>query len=631
MTILIRSSINIDEVFEVPHIVKSGETIASISYKRLIGGKGANVAVAAAAAAAASASPESSAVKLAGNIGHDGTFILHELRERGVNVDAVNTVNEPTGRAVIQLSSETKDNSIVLLPGANHADHNLALSLQAHTNRFLLLQNEIPLQQTLDALNFAHSQNATVMWNPSPMPSRSDLLSFPLHKISWLVVNETEASELSDHLGLVELSDLAQRLSDAGSSRGLVVTKGAKGCSYVLRDHTGDLPAGVAKQAIVDTTGAGDCFTGYLIAQLACHDGEITRDGIVECLKIALQAATMCCERYGAQSVPKRSEVSRILDIERSSPARIRLIDSILRLGKIFLSSIEVTSARNRPSSKAKSIDHACQHGGGGGGGFLGAGGGGTHHNCTMMPSMTPSATVTLHEAAIDPSMTPASTSKPMHKPTHKPTPKPVHAAVHAEQAKQKPCDTKSKMPTKHIAAVHRKPTSRPHRSHTAALKIKAIAASRTSHCPTARVVHHHHYHSVPRAMAHKPTHKAKVKAVEQVQPRQPTHVSSPLVTKPQQVDAEQVKPREPTQTNKPTINAVAPPEDPKKCIAGKRIGGGGGAPGAGGGGGHDSCTEDKKMERENSHRRAQHSKRASHGLASGLGNAQQGLQNGLA
>ncbi|KAL8276128.1 hypothetical protein RQP46_011477 [Phenoliferia psychrophenolica] len=181
--VLVRGSINIDEFFNVPHIVKSGETIASTGYSRRGGGKGANQAVAAAKAGAQ--------VELMGCFGHDGDWLRKELEGYGVGLDLSSLdASLPTGRAIIQLSTSTRDNSIVLLPGANHSSLSLPFPSSSSSSppfSHLLLQNEIPLASTKLFLSAANDLGLTTMFNPSPMLSSTEIAQFAWKELDWLL------------------------------------------------------------------------------------------------------------------------------------------------------------------------------------------------------------------------------------------------------------------------------------------------------------------------------------------------------------------------------------------------------------------------------------------------------------
>ncbi|KAJ8291700.1 Ribokinase [Rhodotorula toruloides] len=319
--LLVRGSINIDEFFVVDHIVRSGETISSTDYSRRAGGKGANQAVAAAKAGAQ--------VDFAGLVGNDGGWLRDTLGGHGVGVSLLGADETlPTGRAVIQLSSSTADNSIVLLPGANFSQisplHDLTTA-QLATYSHILLQNEIPLQETKGALRRAKSAGLTTLFNPSPMPSRQALADFEWQHLDWLVINEGEGADLLDALADPAAAEQANegpaallealRRTALGSLTGIIMTRGAEGVVSSLRDGSVvEIGPGKVVGGVKDTTGAGDCFTGYFATLLSTLPRSpvfaLTPAKLRDILAIASQAAAICVESPGAmESVPTLAAV----------------------------------------------------------------------------------------------------------------------------------------------------------------------------------------------------------------------------------------------------------------------------------------------------------------------------------
>ncbi|KAF7799845.1 hypothetical protein EIP86_011087, partial [Pleurotus ostreatoroseus] len=290
---------DIDEFFHVPKMVSPGETLSSTAYTRRGGGKGANQAVAVARAGGA--------VTLVGAVGRDGTWLVEELRRAGVDVDSVVVdEQEPTGRAIIQLTPEG-ENSIILHRGANYASHATFDSPASLEYTHLLLQNEIPFASTLAFLSHAHASGAVPLFNPSPLPTDEQLRAFPWASMEggWLLLNEGEAwgvhialshtatdpnfkrqadpteQEASPAKRAEKLLLALHRLPAFSACINLVCTLGPHGAVAVLstsaesrtQDRTGEpivLHVSAAQLAgpVIDTTGAGDCFTGYLVAAL---------------------------------------------------------------------------------------------------------------------------------------------------------------------------------------------------------------------------------------------------------------------------------------------------------------------------------------------------------------------------
>ncbi|GAA6020497.1 hypothetical protein JCM11491_001376 [Sporobolomyces phaffii] len=319
--LLVRGSINIDEFFVIDHIVRVGETISSTDYSRRAGGKGANQAVAAAKAGAV--------VELAATLGNDGAWLKDTLTTYGVSQTLL-SVDEsvPTGRAIIQLSKSTADNSIVLLPGSNYSSQPSPLSALSPTElsstySHLLLQNEIPLESTRAALQAARAAGLTTILNPSPMLTLEQLDAFEWDDLDWLLINEGEGQDLV--AALLPSSDEAAsgcttgpeailaKLRETKLARltGILMTRGADGVIAGLADgRVVSAAAGTVEGRVVDTTGAGDCFTGYFATLLSTVARPTSAAKLEQILEIACQAAAMCVEKPGAmESVPTLREV----------------------------------------------------------------------------------------------------------------------------------------------------------------------------------------------------------------------------------------------------------------------------------------------------------------------------------
>lgn len=295
--VLVLGSINIDEVFSVPRFVAPGETVASTRYERHIGGKGDNQAVALARAGAP--------VSLAGKVGEDGHFILESLDRAGVDRSRVFISKEATGRAIIQVR-EDGQNCILLALGANldvrPADIDAAFD-GLDPGDMVVFQNEI---SSMDyAFRAAARKGFVVVFNPSPITA--DLASLPIDLASWLILNETEGRALVGEAGPAET---VAALAAAYPGLSIVLTLGSEGSLYRGRDGT-VITQPVFKVQAVDTTAAGDTFTGYLLAGIL--DGLDIRS----CLRRAACAAAICVGRPGAQpAIPMRAEVDAWLDLE---------------------------------------------------------------------------------------------------------------------------------------------------------------------------------------------------------------------------------------------------------------------------------------------------------------------------
>ncbi|KEJ90660.1 ribokinase [Sulfitobacter donghicola DSW-25 = KCTC 12864 = JCM 14565] len=276
-------SINIDNFYEVPHLPIAGETLAAQSYGFGLGGKGANMSVAAARGAAR--------VSHIGAIGPDAGWTVERLLEYGVDTPHIAQIETPTGHANIVVDG-SGENSIVLFQGANvqltEAIIGSALS-EASTGDFLLMQNETNGQEY--AATTAQSLGLKVAYAAAPF--EAEAIARILDRIDLLVLNEVEAEQLVEALGKpVE----ALGISD------VVVTLGAKGCKWV--SNTGEKVFDAYPADAVDTTGAGDTFTGYLVAAL---DRGMDMHAAID---LALKAGSLMVTRRGtADVIPDLKEI----------------------------------------------------------------------------------------------------------------------------------------------------------------------------------------------------------------------------------------------------------------------------------------------------------------------------------
>lgn len=296
MKILNFGSLNIDKVYRVAHFVRAGETIASSGYQCFPGGKGLNQSM-----AAAKAGQE---VYHAGCVGPDGRFLLETLRRGGVDTGYVRTDGSITGHALIQVN-DAGENSIILYPGSNYENEEEYMDhVLCHfgNSDVLLLQNEINGLEAL--LNKGKKKGMRIMLNPSPMDDR--LKHTDLSAVTWLMVNETEGYELTGENSPERITDILLRKYP---DMRVILTLGGKGAVY--RDQREYLKQPAFPVVPVDTTAAGDTFTGYFIAAVA--EGKKN----AEALRWAAMAAAIAVSRDGASvSIPDRGQVEERLNQE---------------------------------------------------------------------------------------------------------------------------------------------------------------------------------------------------------------------------------------------------------------------------------------------------------------------------
>lgn len=294
MKIINFGSLNIDKVYAVDHIAAPGETVSATGLTLNAGGKGLNQSIAAARAGAQ--------VLHAGAIGPDGAFLEQLLQDNGVDTSPLLHVEGESGHAVIQVDAAGQ-NSIVVYGGANHAlteDYVHQVLDKAQPGDIVLLQNEINVVEPV--LRTALLKGLTVCFNPSPIPTEP----LPYNLVDIFLVNETEAAALAELPVGSEPETLLDNLGWAYPRSTIVLTLGEKG--VLCRSDGGNNVQKAFPVSAVDTTAAGDTFTGYFLAGL-CQGKDLTL-----CLKEAAAASALAVSRPGAApSIPTREEVEEFL------------------------------------------------------------------------------------------------------------------------------------------------------------------------------------------------------------------------------------------------------------------------------------------------------------------------------
>ena len=295
MKVLCFGSLNIDYTYRVDHFVGKGETLLSQELRTFSGGKGLNQSLALARAGMETCH--------AGAIGEDGLFLLQELREAGVDTSCVDVRKDVrTGHAIIQ-NSRDGDNCILLYGGANQSI--TTAQADAVLSRFragdvLVLQNEI--NELPYIMTEAHHRGMKIVLNPSPMNEK--IFALPLETVDYLLVNEVEAGQIlgrevdKGEDGLAVAAALHERFPAAA----VLLTLGERGSCY--DDGTRTARQCAVRVRAVDTTAAGDTYTGFFLA------GILGGGSVSEAMELAARASAIAVTRRGAApSIPTRAEV----------------------------------------------------------------------------------------------------------------------------------------------------------------------------------------------------------------------------------------------------------------------------------------------------------------------------------
>lgn len=289
MKFLVMGSLNYDYVYELNHIVQPGETVASVRMETLCGGKGLNQSIALAKAG--------SNVWQGGMIGEDGELLVNTAVRYGVGVEYLKIVSGRSGHAVIQVDANGQ-NSIVLYGGSNRkfTEEYIRETLEHfESGDYLVLQNEI--NRVNEVIREGYARRMKIVLNPSPYDA--EILSWDLSKVSVFFLNEIEGEQMT---GTGDVKKMIAILMQHYPEAEIILTLGEKGAFYGKGEQRFFQPAFPVK--VVDTTAAGDTFTGYFLA--ARSKGFSAK----KCLEIAAHASAFAVGKRGAApSIPLWKEV----------------------------------------------------------------------------------------------------------------------------------------------------------------------------------------------------------------------------------------------------------------------------------------------------------------------------------
>jgi ribokinase len=299
MAVINFGSINIDHIYTVPHFVTPGETLSSSRYQSVLGGKGANQSIACALAG--------TGVKHVGAVHSSDTPFVNQLESAGVDCQFVKQQStSATGHAIIQVNDEG-ENAIVLFAGANHilSEAQIESAIDsAAPDDWVLLQNETNAIGKI--IEKASAKGLSVAFNPAPMTP--DIADLPLEKVTLLFVNEVEAMQLTN---TQTIEDASSVLSRNYPDTKVIMTLGKAGVTYLHKGQQINVKG--FKVNAVDTTAAGDTFTGYFLASYIDSLAKGSSEPEVA-LKTACAAAALCVTKEGAApSIPKAPDVAKFL------------------------------------------------------------------------------------------------------------------------------------------------------------------------------------------------------------------------------------------------------------------------------------------------------------------------------
>ena len=277
--VIVVGSVNVDLIVRLPSLPPPGVTVTGGSFRRAPGGKGGNQAAAAARLGARTT--------LIARVGDDdlGRMAVADLVSAGVDTAEVRaTPDTDTGVASILVDAEG-ENLIGVASGANHTltadDVREAFATLAHDFAVVVASLEVLPAPVHAAAACAHERGWPFVLNPAPAAPLPDAL---LRMTAVLTPNQHELRQLGAHT--------AHDLLDAGVES-IVVTRGADGADLVTRERHDRIQAYPVTP--IDTTGAGDAFTGALSWALA------RGDDLHAAVIVANAAAALSTQGHGAR------------------------------------------------------------------------------------------------------------------------------------------------------------------------------------------------------------------------------------------------------------------------------------------------------------------------------------------
>ena len=296
--IVVFGSVNLDLVARVERLPRPGETVAGLAFAAHAGGKGANQALAARRAGAE--------VALVSAVGRDdfARAALRAVESAAIDLSRVARVDAPTGVALIHVDARG-ENCITIVAGANAQVDPASLPdelLQAGTT--LVMQLEVPLDAVTTVAARARARGARTVLNAAPAHALPPAL---LAVIDVLIVNEIEADAIASGLEVPAAPDAFARAVYRRFGCATIVTLGARGALMAVDRTLVRAPAPPVH--VLDTTGAGDAFSGAFAAAL--DRGEPWP----RALAAGVAAGSLACTMAGAQvAVSGAADIAALAD-----------------------------------------------------------------------------------------------------------------------------------------------------------------------------------------------------------------------------------------------------------------------------------------------------------------------------
>ncbi|WP_339211671.1 ribokinase [Aeribacillus sp. FSL K6-8210] len=297
MDVIVYGTINIDLVAYVSRFPQIGETLSSLEFKEIPGGKGANQAV--------TVQRLGKQAALVGKVGTDSyaSFIKKVFVNEGILTDYVYSSPKTATGSSIVVVDESGQNFIITNQNANKELTKAEVHLSLETAQkagAALLQMEMSVEVANYIISSLKHLNIPIFLNLAPVvPIDAQIRRL----VDFLIMNEVEAEQLtgSPVTNIEEGKLMVKELLEQGHEH-VVITMGNKGAIIGEKKMIQHVPSPIVQT--VDTTAAGDCFCGALVTYW------LEEQDLLTATKKAVAAAALSVTKKGAQpSLPYRKEV----------------------------------------------------------------------------------------------------------------------------------------------------------------------------------------------------------------------------------------------------------------------------------------------------------------------------------
>ena len=244
-------------------------------------------------------------VNLVGVVGNDFAeedielFRTHNIDLEGLQIDDRGKTFFWKGRYHYDLNTrDTLDTQLnvfehfdPVIPDLYRNNRYVALgNIQPNLQSRVLEQVDDPAFVVMDTMNF---------W----IEGTPDDLKETLKQVDMLVINDSEARELSGEPNLIKAADVIREMGPAG----IIIKKGEHGALLVT--DSGEYFSAPAYPVvdIFDPTGAGDTFLGGLIGWLAYTD-DLSDPNLRKAVVFGSVMASLCVEKFGTERLRELDE-----------------------------------------------------------------------------------------------------------------------------------------------------------------------------------------------------------------------------------------------------------------------------------------------------------------------------------